>query len=491
MWNKKRILGQFHSVKYVGILMILVVALTAVGCGSYRAYKEKEEYIHANTGFKVTKAGMYDSADNNAIVIKKNVKKKSITFLNKLMNRNYTLNFDGTSKLYDKNGQAITMEQLNYGDVVNITFLKEKKLLNSLMVSDEVWAYSELKEFAIDEIAGEIKTTKGTFRFDDSLVIFDKDRRLNLVDINPVDVISITGLDRMVYSIQIDKGHGFLKLRNEDVFVGGWIEIGSKIIRRVDSNMLLAVPEGEYQVLLSNDGYEGRRSVSIDSSKETVLDVGDVEVRETATYGQVAVEAVPETAEVSIDGKIIDITQPVKVEYGIHQLIAKAAGYRTLTQYIKVGQESMTLQVELEPLKNNIITPGVSPVPSPSPVPTRDPNIAEENTDNSNESVTNDNTATDDSGSGSNDSTVVKGYKVTVATPVDAEVYLDGNYIGISPISFTKVSGTHEIILRKEGFITRSFTITIDASKQDERFSFSDMIPEKQEEDTEDEQEES
>ena len=59
--------------------------------------------------------------------------------------------------------------------------------------------------------------------------------------------------------------------------------------------------------------------------------------------------------------------------------------------------------------------------------------------------------------------------------PEDTEVYLDGNYIGISPCSFDKESGSHIITLRKSGYITKSYTIRLDDTKKDISYSFAEL----------------
>lgn len=67
-------------------------------------------------------------------------------------------------------------------------------------------------------------------------------------------------------------------------------------------------------------------------------------------------------------------------------------------------------------------------------------------------------------------------YHVKVNAPADAEVYVDGNYVGIAPTSFVKVAGSHVISLRRTGYQTRSYTIQVDSEKKDVEISFSDLV---------------
>ena len=60
--------------------------------------------------------------------------------------------------------------------------------------------------------------------------------------------------------------------------------------------------------------------------------------------------------------------------------------------------------------------------------------------------------------------------------PAGAEVYLDGNYVGVSPCSFKKVEGVRVITLRKSGYETRSYTVNIDNAEKDLSYSFADLV---------------
>lgn len=439
----------FHKLIYV-MLMASVIIVAACGTTGPLVTTPANS---SSTGFIVTKAGMYDSADTATVLVDINSEAGTVTLYNRLRDREYTLNYNGTSKLYDKYGSSMSMAQMAEGDIVDITFLKDKRLLNSMQLSGDAWEYLTTDNYVIDDVSKEMIVNGSSYVYDDSLHVYTDAGEVDIMDINPVDKISVRGYDRKVYSISIDEGHGYLRLTNEDYFVGGWLEVGPKIIRTIDEEMLIAVPIGTYDVMVSKGNVDGVKTITINRNSETVLDVGDLKTEEDVTYGTVIIVVTPKEAEVYIDGEQIDTDKPQQIEYGIHQLMAKAAGYQTLTQYIKVGQESATLDITMDKSITPITpTPQITAVPTPVPVPTAAPstNIV--------------------SASGT-----VDGYKVTISSPKEAEVYVDGSYKGISPMNFAKVSGNHEITLRKEGYVTRSYTISIDDSKRDETFSFADL----------------
>lgn len=173
---------------------------------------------------------------------------------------------------------------------------------------------------------------------------------MEVMDVVAQDLVTIRGIDHKIYSINVERGHGYLRLRNEQALLGGWIEVGNTVIREITEDMLLVVPEGSYQVALSNGGVSSVKDIVIERDKETVLDVGDIEIVQNKT-GKILFSVTPAGAAVSIDGKSTDISKAVELSYGIHQIHLEAEGYDSLTKYIQVGSEYAKISFALEEKK--------------------------------------------------------------------------------------------------------------------------------------------
>ena len=72
---------------------------------------------------------------------------------------------------------------------------------------------------------------------------------------------------------------------------------------------------------------------------------------------------------------------------------------------------------------------------------------------------------------------VIEGAKIHVETPIGAAVYFDGEYVGVAPVSFQKVSGEHTIIFRQNGYETKSYAVTVSASQTDSHYSYPALAP--------------
>ena len=425
-------------------LGILAAALTACAnpFGGESGQGSSPTPDRVDTGFNLTGPDSYDSADT-AILVGRNAKDNTLTFLNLELGKRYTLSLDGTTRFYDKYGSSLSLEQVETGEIVDITFLRSDKHLTSLQLSTQAWTYEDISRYEINTVRNEVSIGSEIFKLTSNTQYLSEGRGIESMDLNPADVLCFSGIGNQVLSIRVQKGHGYLRLENDENFVGGWIEVGQTVIQRISADMLVLVPEGSYDVNISHRGGGGIKKVVIGRNQETVLDIGDLEIPEPQS-GMVLFSMNPSTAELYIDGSLVDPSGPVTLEYGLHQMIARAEGYKSITQYIRVIQSSTGINVELDPYET-------------------------EDEEKSSES----------SKSESSEETTTNHYKVYIDAPEKVYVYLDGNYVGIAPCSFEKKEGTHVVTLRRTGYTTRSYTIEVDSAERDISYGFADLVPSK------------
>lgn len=431
-------------------IFILAACLFLTGCAAVGQEQETGPDAVYDTGFTPAGTNTYDSADR-AVVVRKEKEEGTITLFNIPTGKNYTLRYDGTTHIRDKHGEAMSMEQIQPGNVVDVTFLKSRKALRTLTLAPEVWTNTVEGNYTINQNGRGITVGKDQYQLADNVMVVSEGGQISLEDINTCDSLYLQGIDRTIYSITIEKGHGYLRLANEEYFIGGWIEVGQALVRPVEEEMLLVVPEGSYQVLISNHGTAGVKNITVERGQEVTLDVGDLKGEEIKR-GSVIFALNPVTASVYIDGDKVDTEKAVEMDYGIHQMIVRAEGYKTITQYVKVGQPYATLDIELEQEESE---EGVSG------------NTLSGNTLSGN--------TAGEIPEGSAVVNATGGYHINITAPEGAEVYYDGNYAGTVPVSLKKEEGLHVVTLRKSGCQTRSFTMQVDAEAKDISWAFSEL----------------
>lgn len=421
------------------MLIFFPVIFLLTGCGALSFGMAEESTFSSvfdNPDKVQVQVGSYDSADT-AIIKNINAEEENITLVNLKTGKSYTLYYDGTTVIRDRYDVIMSMAQLNQGDIVDITFMKGSKRLVEASLSSQAFSYDSISKYSFNEVKKSAYIGDDTYQLKNSVLVFSEGKLVGTEDIVSKDVITVKGIGRNIYSVSVDKGHGYLRLENDAYVIGGWIEVGQSVIQEITDHMLLTVPEGTYDVRITGKGVDTVQTVVIERNKETVIDLGFIEIEEVKA-GKIFFTVDPEDAVIYIDGEETDVSKPVELEYGLHQIMAKADGYATLTQYIKVSQEIASINITMEESSE----------------------VAEEeekpSTVSGNELTT-----------GS--------YRVYIDSPSGVEVYLDGVYKGIIPVSFRKVAGTYTLSLRKEGYITKSYTIYIDDDASDVTYSFSKL----------------
>lgn len=430
---------------------IMLFSLIVTGCTSQASnigLAKGSDKQPIDTGFILAEAGSYDSADT-AVVLSVLPDMGYVTFMNIETGKQYTLSYDGTTYVMDKHEGPMAMSQIKKGDIVDITFLKSKKRLASVQLSPQSWVFKDVGNYDLGGINHTARIGSSIYSLPEQAVIFSEDERAELMEIVDKDVLKISGIGHKIYSIMVERGHGYLRLSNEQALIGGWIEVGNTVIRTITEDMLLVVPEGSYQVALINGDASVVKDVEIRRDKEVILDVGDIQIAEDKK-GIVLFSVIPDTADVSIDGEPVDISKEVELDYGIHKVRLEAEGYRTLTKYIQVGAAYASIKFTME-------------------------EIGEDFTEDSlyNNSIS-DNDAYDEIAEAQNSTENM----VYIDSPKEVEVYVDGRYVGVSPTSFKKVTGTHTIVLRKTGYQSKSYTIYLYNDGEDITYSFPELIAE-------------
>lgn len=383
----------------------------------------------------------------------------------------YELIYDGTVPFTNKYGNAITVEEIPAGEILEITYSKHSGVIRSVQVSDENWTLEDVTDFEVNEKKKMITLMGDAYQFDDNIAIFASDAPAALMDLNEMDTITVKGFQRKVCSLIVKRGHGYLRIRNDTYFVGGWIEVGQKIIRRITEDMLLPVPEGSYTVKVSNRGYAGTEKVTVKRDEETVLDLAGIKVEEVAIC-HVQFKLTPSYAQLYVDDEITDYEERVPLEFGTHRIRVEAAGYQTVNSSVKVGNQYANIEIALDPVDEDATEDAKD----------KTPGGAENQTEGVPTGLTSGNdvasATTTPTPSDADHAAVGGSRKIYVEAPVGAEVYLDGNYIGVAPVNVNKVTGSHTITLSKSGSVTKSYTIYVESDDRDVTLSFSDLLPE-------------
>ena len=341
--------------------------------------------------------------------------------------------YDGTTVIYDKFQQPMSMEQLKAGDIVNIAYNSTVAKVGAIVESPNSFKYDNVGKYTVGNSGQSFFVGDEIFSIDENTKVFSGSELIQIEQLITNDSLTIQGEGHSIFSIRVDEGHGYLELQNEEALIGGWIEVGSSLISQVEEGMLFTVPEGNYSVKLTNEGIEEYRDVSIIRNDIAILDIGDIEPV-GPQKGVVSFSILPETAEVFVDDNYVNTAYSIRLPVGIHKITASAAGFDTISTFFEVTGLNQSVNLELT---QSTATAGSTV-------------------------------------SGNNINKNLYAY-VTVEAPVGVEVYEDNIYKGITPSTYQKNSGTHTLTFRKSGYKTTSYTVVFEDDGKDQTLSFPDL----------------
>lgn len=416
-------------------VLLLCMTFLLWGCGP-EPVPEVEPVLSVEPVQTVSSNHLADSLDR-AVIQDVDEKNRRITLYSLAAGRSYTLTYDNATGIKDRYDGELVVAQLKQGDVAQVSFMKDTKKAKNIWLDKTVTEIENITQFEINRTALWMNVGETRYAIDGRAAVLKPEKLLSLIDINEADTLTIYVDDRTICSIVISNEHGYVRLSGAESFVGGFVEFGQSVIRKVEEDMLVVLPSGSYDMFISYEKNAGTKKVDVLPGEETLVDVSDLVHEEEQREGGIIFTITPTAAILKIDGEETDYSSVVNLSYGIHQIIAACDGYKTITQYIKVGQEMANINIEMEKSSNA----------SPSG------------------SVSSNSTA----------ATTSTGYRVYVDAPVGAELYVEGKYIGLIPASFDKKTGSYMISVRKSGYKTRSYSLEVDDSEKDVHYSFSEL----------------
>lgn len=461
------------------LLSAMVVMVYMLGTGGMVSALAQESSDKVN----ISLIGKYDSADTAAIR-SIDTDNRQIKFRNHTTGKTYTLSYDNTSMMYDIYGDPMSVRLLEQGQIVDVTFLKSTRNITTLNVSKDAWVIENTRDHNLVKSDGTATIKGQTYKIDARTMVIADDKLALAEDVLSTDSIYASGIGKEIYSIVVTSGHGYVSLSSDVVedqsLVGAWIELDNEVIYKISPNMMLSAPEGDYTLQILGNGANYQSEVNVARNQETVVDTSDITITRPKD-GLVTFEITPSYADVYVDGQKMLTGIPQTIQYGYHNLKIMADGYETQTKYLKVGTPKSVITLELEKKESATDSTSTSSTASSTVVSkaasTQD-SIRRDNTVSAASVATSKKkeTVSENSSKEKPQNTVITGYRIYFDEPYEAEIYFDGSYVGIVPTNMTKISGNHEVIIKKDGYETKSYRIYIDSAESDLSYKFPALV---------------
>ncbi|MBR5336765.1 MAG: PEGA domain-containing protein [Lachnospiraceae bacterium] len=236
--------------------------------------------------------------------------------------------YSGRTEILTFEGESTVVDRLQCGDLVRLVYNTKDEILNYVHVARDRWEIETTGQYLTRQSdLGGIKLENTYFKLNNNYVIYSNNTKIDMDEIAEKDRITVRGIGNVAYTITVTSGHGTVRLKNSSAYIGGWIEMG-KVISVIKEGMILDVPEGDYNAVLTRHGCKGEMVVSVARDKDVEIDCTKLKETKTGT-GIVNFHVTPSDAEIYINGSKLNSTQPVELIYGKYYLAVKAPGYET------------------------------------------------------------------------------------------------------------------------------------------------------------------
>ncbi len=420
----------FLSNKRFFILLCVMVTIVCL-CGCSEEKKKKPIVMRPTTTTDNNDESLRYNTTDTVVVLEINRDNSTVTAKSIENESVYLMNYNGGTEVVGKFGTQMTMAQVSGGDIAKVYFVEGTQKLIKFQLSADIWEYDDITGVSVHPGNNMIKYAGENYKYNSDVVVVDDGSLVDIGEIVKEDVLTVRGVDNTIISIVVEKGHGYLQLTDTKDFEGGVVEVGRYITKLVESDMVIAVPEGTYTFAVFNNGIGGESEITVERGETIPVSLLKYK-NKVDKYGLVNFLISPVGATLYIDDKPTSFKEEVQLQYGTHDVRVVADGYAEFFIELTVDTTYTTMRIDLGGKDEQTTT-------------------EQQTTDTTDETTK-----------------VDSDNKIYLSTPTEGvSVYFDGIYKGKGPVSFEKVTGTHVVILMKSGYKTKIYSIEVPDDNKD------------------------
>jgi len=418
--------------RIITIAMIAVMMISQVACG--KSGKKNNGMVPGSsiTPAKKISTDLKGDGENptlTGVLTYLNASDLKMHFVDITTGTEYEVPYTGGTDIQDAYKKIKAAANMELGELYDVYVNKSGKAVK-ILGNSKAWERNDISGITVNEDSRKITIGGSSLVYESYSVILSGINRLSIAQIVDQDKLVIRGIDEKVYSISVDSGHGYIQFSGVSQLVGGYVSIGDKLLYGVTDNMLVTAPVGIQTIDIRCGSLSSTKSVTVTKDATVSVDFSEVQPEPTK-MGTVSFSVTPSDAIMSIDGEEVDYKKGISLTYGNHKVKLICNHYQEYTEIITVNSPYVTKVIDM---------------------------VASSSTTSA--------TSAD----------FTSGYKVSINAPEGAALYVDSEYIGIIPCSFSKSSGKKTITLTQNGYNTVSYTISIGNAAGDLTYSFPEMV---------------
>lgn len=328
--------------------------------------------------------------------------KKSVGFLDSTTESSSTLFVDGATELRDKYGNSMVFNEFEIGDIVDVQFKKSGNILLYLKISPQYWEHSEVTKVKVSPDTKSITYNNEKYGYGDNLIVKYKSENFDITKLSDIDLVTIRGYSDKVLLVDVIKRHGAIILEENTDIINGTVEIDGGDFIALEPREV-SVLEGRHQIIVRGSNIEPFTTEKTVEAGETYkLDLSEV----VFNKGVMSFKINESDVKLTVNGEDRNPSEPLVLDYGEYEIVAEKEGFNKFEKTVTFDTAKLEVEIELERL--------------------------------------------------------LKISAITISTtPEGANVYIDDQYVGISPVTVSVTYGSHVITVRKDGYITVDIPIDV------------------------------
>lgn len=362
--------------------------------------------------------------------------------------------------IYTEFGNAMTLAQLYAGDVIDITYDNVNNKVSEIHISNEVKCHMAVSDVSVNTSYRRLSLYGKNYEYARNVVVVSDNELITPEQLSVHDVFNLYEKDGKVVSVVVTRGHGYISLTGVDLFMGGYVNIGSENIKTIEKNMMITVTEGSYKVAVSKDQYYGSKTVTVNRNQVTTVDFSEF-VADTVENGNVLFDIDVDGAVLYLNGKETDYTEGMlTLPVGTYTVRVSADGYDNYQDKIEVKADYQKVNIRMKKEEESTSSGQTTGAVQQS----SQANGTQQTTSASSTGVT--------SQYETETTTIVSTKnRVYIDGPAGAAIYFDDSYLGVAPLDFAMVTGQHTFIVIS-GTTIKSYTVNLVEGADDVRYDF-------------------
>lgn len=245
----------------------------------------------------------------------------------------------------DEYGTPMVVEQFLPGYIVNVKYDKTSYEPEFVKVASQIRTIKNISSFVVDETLQTIQIGSEIFEYNDHLIAMNGDDELILSEISTADEIIVRANEKKIWSILIEKGHGYLVLNNHSAYVDGRLDVGNRLSFIITKEMKVPVTVGTHKVIITKEDMTPYSStILIEEGEEYIIDLSEF----APQLSHVTFEVVQEGVIVYIDGEVLeDYRVGIDLPLGEYALKVEHPDYETWETILVVNDLEVVQVIDL------------------------------------------------------------------------------------------------------------------------------------------------